>query len=156
MDKLAAQGNPKAFAFPLSDMKGLSFSFSGIKTAVLYFLRENLKKDPDFIGNNLEDICASVQDTLIRMLMQKLVKATKERGIKEVAIAGGVSANSGLRQTIKAAAKNYHWNVYLPKLEYCTDNAAMIAMAAHFKFQAGKFADLNVSPLAKLKIGNHG
>ena len=156
MDKLAAQGNPKAFAFPLSDMKGLSFSFSGIKTAVLYFLRENLKKDPDFISNNLEDICASVQDTLIRMLMQKLVKATKERGIKEVAIAGGVSANSGLRQTIKAAAEKYQWNVYLPKLEYCTDNAAMIAMAAHFKFQAGKFADLNVSPLAKLKIGNHG
>ena len=156
MDKLAARGNPNAFSFPLSDMKGLSFSFSGIKTAVLYFLRENIKNDPDFIGNNLEDICASVQNTLIRMLMQKLVKATKERGIKEVAIAGGVSANTGLRQTINAAAKSYHWKVYLPKLEYCTDNAAMIAIAAHFKFQAGKFADLNVSPLAKLKIGNHG
>jgi N6-L-threonylcarbamoyladenine synthase len=156
LDKLASRGNPKAFSFPLSDMKGLSFSFSGIKTAVLYFLRENLKKDPDFVSNNLENICASVQDALIRMLMQKLVKATKERGIKEVAIAGGVSANSGLRQTVEAAAKNYHWKVYLPKLEYCTDNAAMIAMAAHYKFLAGKFSDLNVSPLAKLKIGNHG
>ena len=137
-------------------MKGLSFSFSGIKTAVLYFLRDNIKKDPDFIKNNLEDICASVQHTLIKMLMQKLVKATKEKGIKEVAIAGGVSANSGLRKTILEEAKKYQWNVYLPKLEYCTDNAAMVAMAAHFKFQAGMFTDLNVSPLAKLKIGNHG
>ena len=156
LDKLAAKGNPLAFLFPLSDMKGLSFSFSGIKTAVLYFLRENIKKDPDFIGNNLEDICASVQHTLIKMLMQKLVKATKETGIKEVAIAGGVSANSGLRQTILDEAKKHQWNVYLPKLEYCTDNAAMVAMAAHFKFQAGMFTDLNVNPLAKLKIGNHG
>jgi len=156
LDKLAAKGNPLAFPFPLSDMKGLSFSFSGIKTAVLYFLKGNIKKDPDFIGNNLEDICASVQHTLIKMLMQKLVKVTKERDIKEVAIAGGVSANSGLRQTILEEAKKYQWNVYLPKLEYCTDNAAMVAMAAHFKFQARMFTDLNVSPLAKLKIGNHG
>ena len=115
LDKLAAKGNPQAFTFPLSDMKGLSFSFSGIKTAVL-----------------------------------------KERGIKEIAIAGGVSANSGLRETIMEEAKKYRWNVYLPKLEYCTDNAAMVAMAAHFKFQAGIFTNLNVSPLAKLKIGNHG
>tara|TARA_R110002124_G_scaffold223917_4_gene389283 strand:- start:3881 stop:4897 length:1017 start_codon:yes stop_codon:yes gene_type:complete len=156
LDKLAAKGNPQAFTFPLSDMKGLSFSFSGIKTAVLYFLRDNIKKDPDFIEKNLENICASVQHTLIKMLMQKLVKVTKERGIKEIAIAGGVSANSGLRETIMEEAKKYRWNVYLPKLEYCTDNAAMVAMAAHFKFQAGIFTDLNVSPLAKLKIGNHG
>jgi N6-L-threonylcarbamoyladenine synthase len=156
LDKLAAKGNPQAFTFPLSDMKGLSFSFSGIKTAVLYFLRDNIKKDPDFIEKNLENICASVQHTLIKMLMQKLVKVTKERGIKEIAIAGGVSANSGLRETIMEEAKKYRWNVYLPKLEYCTDNAAMVAMAAHFKFQAGIFTNLNVSPLAKLKIGNHG
>ncbi|WP_339923887.1 tRNA (adenosine(37)-N6)-threonylcarbamoyltransferase complex transferase subunit TsaD [uncultured Cyclobacterium sp.] len=156
LDKLAAKGNPLAFSFPLSEMKGLSFSFSGIKTAVLYFLRDNIKKEPNFIKDNLEDICASVQHTLIKMLMQKLVKATKERGIKEVAIAGGVSANSGLRQTILEEAKKYQWNVYLPKREYCTDNAAMVAMAAHFKYQAGMFTDLNVSPLAKLKIGNHG
>ncbi|GAB3017914.1 tRNA (adenosine(37)-N6)-threonylcarbamoyltransferase complex transferase subunit TsaD [Cyclobacterium sediminis] len=156
LDKLAAKGDPLAYPFPVSEMKGLSFSFSGIKTAVLYFLKENIKKDPDFIANNLEDICASVQYTLIKMLMQKLVKATKKQGIKEVAIAGGVSANSGLRYTIAEAAKKYRWNVYLPKLEYCTDNAAMVAMAAHYKYQAGMFTDLNVSPLAKLKIGNHG
>ncbi|NHE55354.1 tRNA (adenosine(37)-N6)-threonylcarbamoyltransferase complex transferase subunit TsaD [Cyclobacterium plantarum] len=156
LDKLAANGNPEAFTFPISDMKGLAFSFSGIKTAVLYFLKDNIKDDPEFIAHHLEDICASVQYALIRMLMQKLVRASRELGIREVAIAGGVSANSGLRTALKEAAKNQSWNVYLPRLEYCTDNAAMVAMAAHYKYQAGQFCGLDISPLAKMKIGNHG
>ncbi|WP_375584190.1 tRNA (adenosine(37)-N6)-threonylcarbamoyltransferase complex transferase subunit TsaD [Cyclobacterium xiamenense] len=156
LDRLAEKGDPGAFTFPLSDMKGLAFSFSGIKTAVLYFLKENLRKEPDFIRNHLEDLCASVQHTLIKMLMQKLVKASQELGIREVAIAGGVSANSGLRRALKEAALENNWQVYLPKLEYCTDNAAMVAMAAHYKYLEGRFCALDISPLAKMKIGYHG
>ncbi|SHM43337.1 N6-L-threonylcarbamoyladenine synthase [Cyclobacterium lianum] len=156
LDKLAGNGDPDAFTFPLSDMKGLDFSFSGIKTAVLYFLKKNLKEDPDFIARNLEDICASVQQTLIAMLMNKLIRACNESEIREVAIAGGVSANSGLRKALKESAGEQGWKVYLPKLEYCTDNAAMVAMAAHYKYQAGQFCGLDISPLARMKIGNHG
>lgn len=156
LDRLAAKGDPAAFVFPLSDMKDLAFSFSGIKTAVLYFLKENIRKEPDFIARHLEDICASVQHTLIKMLMKKLVKASRELGIREVAIAGGVSANSGLRRALKQAAQENNWQVYLPKPEYCTDNAAMVAMAAHYKFLEGIFCELDISPLAKMKIGYHG
>lgn len=156
LDKLASKGNPKAYSFPVSDMKGLAFSFSGIKTAVLYFLKENIKNEPDFIATHLEDICASVQYTLVKMLMQKLVKASREQQIRVVAIAGGVSANSGLRDALKEAARENDWQIYLPKLEYCTDNAAMVAMAAHYKYRAGIFCDLDISPLARMKIGNHG
>jgi N6-L-threonylcarbamoyladenine synthase len=153
VDKYAAQGNPKAFPFPVSDMPGLNYSFSGIKTAVLYFLRDRLKENPDFIEQNLADICASVQYTLIKMLTQKLKKAAKEYRIKEIAIAGGVSANSGLRKELEKLASDLNWKVYIPKFEYCTDNAAMIAMAAHYKFLNKEFCGLETSPLAKMKIG---
>lgn len=152
IDRYAKIGNPKAFKFPVSDMPGLSFSFSGIKTAVLYFLRDNLKENPNFITENLADICASVQYTLIKMLSQKLVKAAKEYRIKEIAIAGGVSANSGLREELNQLSAKYGWRVYVPKFEYCTDNAAMIAMAAHFKYLKGEFCGLDVVPEARMKI----
>jgi N6-L-threonylcarbamoyladenine synthase len=152
IDKYAKAGNAKAFKFPVSDMPGLSFSFSGIKTSVLYFLRDNLKEKPDFISENLNDICASVQYTLIKMLTQKLIKAAKEHRIKEIAIAGGVSANSGLRAELTQLSAKFAWKVYVPKFEYCTDNAAMIAMAAHFKYLKGEFCGLDVVPEARMKI----
>jgi N6-L-threonylcarbamoyladenine synthase len=152
IDKYAQQGNPKAFVFPISDMPGLNFSFSGIKTAVLYFLRDHIKENPEFIGQNLADICASVQFTLISMLMQKLKKAAKIYEIREIAIAGGVSANSGLRTELQVLAKKSGWNIYIPKFEYCTDNAAMIAIAAHYKYLKGEFCGLDVVPEARLKF----
>ncbi|WP_114747807.1 tRNA (adenosine(37)-N6)-threonylcarbamoyltransferase complex transferase subunit TsaD [Pleomorphovibrio marinus] len=156
MDKLAEKGNPEAFPFPITQMKGLDFSFSGIKTAVLYFLRDRLKEDPGFIDRHLQDICASVQHSLITMLLIKVRKAARQFGIHEIAIAGGVSANSGLRAAINLEAKEKNWKVYVPKLAYCTDNAAMIAMAGHYKYLEGRFCDREVSPIAKMKIGNHG
>ena len=152
IDKYAREGNPKAFGFPVSDMPGLNFSFSGIKTAVLYFLRDRLKEDSEFIANNLNDICASVQYTLIKMLMQKLKKAAKEYHINEIAIAGGVSANCGLRNELQLVSEIEGWNIFIPKFEYCTDNAAMIAMAAHFKYLNKEFSGLDVVPEARMKL----
>jgi len=152
IDKYAKEGNPKAFGFPVSDMPGLNFSFSGIKTAVLYFLRDRLKEDPEFIANNLNDICASLQYTLIKMLMQKLKKAAKEYQINEIAIAGGVSANFGLRNELQFVSEIEGWNIYIPKFEYCTDNAAMIAMAAHFNYLNKEFSGLDVVPEARMKL----
>ncbi|MCH7415037.1 tRNA (adenosine(37)-N6)-threonylcarbamoyltransferase complex transferase subunit TsaD [Belliella sp. R4-6] len=152
LDKYAKEGNPTAFQFPISDMPGLTFSFSGIKTAVLYFLRDNLKENPKFVEENLADICASIQHTLIKTLMQKLKKAAKQYKIKEIAIAGGVSANSGLRKELENLSNQYGWQVYIPKFEYCTDNAAMIAMAAHYKYQKSEFCGFDVSPEARMKI----
>lgn len=154
IDKYAAQGNPKAFQFPITRMPGLNYSFSGIKTAVLYFLRDQLQVNPQFIEQNLADLCASVQHSLIEMLLIKLKDAVKQYGVKEIAIAGGVSANSGLRNTLKELAVKKGWNLYVPKFEYCTDNAAMIAMAAHYKYQKGEFSSMDVTPLAKMKIQN--
>lgn len=152
IDRYAKEGDPSAFQFPISDIPGLNFSFSGIKTAVLYFLRDNLKNNPNFIEENLKDICASVQFTLIKMLMLKLKKAAKEHKIKNIAIAGGVSANSGLRKELQDLATKHGWNVFIPKFEYCTDNAAMIAMAAHFKYLKGDFCGLDVTPEARMKF----
>jgi N6-L-threonylcarbamoyladenine synthase len=152
IDKYAKEGNPEAFPFPVSDMTGLNFSFSGIKTSVLYFLRDKIKENPAFIESNLADICASIQYTLIKMLMQKLKKAAREYQVKEIAIAGGVSANSGLRNELQVVARKLDWNIYVPKFEYCTDNAAMIAMAAHYKFRNGDFCDLGVVPEARMKL----
>lgn len=150
IDKYAQSGDPKAFAFPNVDMPGLSFSFSGIKTSFMYFLRDKTLQRSDFIQNNLSDICASIQHTLIQILMKKLVKASKETGIQEIAIAGGVSANSGLRKQLTEAGAQYNWKVYIPKFEYCTDNAAMIAMAAHYKALAGQFASQDITPLPRM------
>jgi N6-L-threonylcarbamoyladenine synthase len=152
VDKYAKEGNPKAFKFPVTRMPGLNYSFSGIKTAVLYFLRDQLQTNPDFITENLPDLCASIQYTLIEMLLIKLKEAVKQYGVKEIAIAGGVSANSGLRTTLGELARRKGWNLYVPKFEYCTDNAAMIAMAAHYKYQKGEFVGLDVTPLAKMKL----
>lgn len=154
IDKYAAQGNPNAFQFPITRMPGLNYSFSGIKTAVLYFLRDQLQVNPQFIEQNLADLCASVQYSLIEMLLIKLKDAVKQYGVREIAIAGGVSANSGLRNTLKELAAKKGWNLYVPKFEYCTDNAAMIAMAAHYKYQKGEFSSMDVTPLAKMKIQN--
>lgn len=152
VDQLAQQGNPDAFNFPRTEMPGLDYSFSGIKTSVLYFLRDQHQKDIDFAKNNLADICASVQKALIEMLMFKLVKAAKQTGIKEIAIAGGVSANSGLRKAIQEYSEKHNWQYYIPRFEYCTDNAAMIGIAGYYRYLAGAFATMDVSPLPRMKI----
>ncbi len=150
IDRYASEGNPRAYTFPTTNMPGLDFSFSGIKTAFLYFLRERKSKDPDFISRNLHDICASLQAHLVGMLLSRLKEASDLTGIREVAIAGGVSANRGLRTELAALAEKENWNVYIPALEYCTDNAAMIAMAAHYKFLKQEFSDLSVAPMARM------
>ncbi|MFN4144470.1 MAG: tRNA (adenosine(37)-N6)-threonylcarbamoyltransferase complex transferase subunit TsaD [Runella sp.] len=152
IDRYAQHGNPLAFTFPLSEMPDLDFSFSGIKTSILYFLQAQQQQNPDFVAQNLPDICASVQHTLIKMLLQKLRKAARQTGIKEIAIAGGVSANSGLRKTLQETGTQEQWKVYVPRFEYCTDNAAMIAMAAHFKYEKGDFAPQTVSPMPRMSF----
>jgi len=149
VDKYAATGNPNRFKFPANEMKDFSFSFSGIKTSVLYFLQAERKKDPEFAENNMADICASVQYTIIKVLMTKLEKAADELGIKHVGIAGGVSANSGLRTAITEAGKRKGWQVYIPGFQYCTDNAAMIGITAHYKYLKGIFTDLSATPSAR-------
>lgn len=152
IDQLATVGNPKAFQFPITRMPGLDYSFSGIKTAVLYFLRDQLQLNPNFINQNLQDLCASIQYTLIEMLLIKLKLAIKQHDVDQVAIAGGVSANSELRKTLIELANKRNWNLYIPNFEYCTDNAAMIAMAAHFKYLKGDFTSIDVVPQAKMKL----
>ncbi len=152
LDRYAKEGNPKAFTFPVTRMPGLNYSFSGIKTAVLYFLRDRLVENPNFITENLPDLCASIQYTLVEMLLIKLKEAMKQYGITEVAIAGGVSANSGLRAALSALSQRKGWTLYVPEFEYCTDNAAMIAMAAHFKYLRGDFVGYDIAPLAKMKF----
>jgi N6-L-threonylcarbamoyladenine synthase len=152
LDRHAKEGNPKAFTFPVTRMPGLNYSFSGIKTAVLYFLRDRLAEHPNFITDNLADLCASIQYTLVEMLLIKLKEAMKQTGVTEVAIAGGVSANSGLRAALSALSQRKGWTLYVPEFEYCTDNAAMIAMAAHFKYLRGEFVGYDIAPLAKMKF----
>jgi N6-L-threonylcarbamoyladenine synthase len=149
VDKLAKEGDPLRFKFPISDMKDYDFSFSGIKTSVLYFLQKERKLDPEFAEKNMNDICASVQYTIVKTLMNKLKKAAKELNINNIGIAGGVSANSGLRETLIKTGEELGWNVFIPKFEYCTDNAAMIGITAHYKFLAGEFADMTISPTAR-------
>ncbi|WP_435356690.1 tRNA (adenosine(37)-N6)-threonylcarbamoyltransferase complex transferase subunit TsaD [Emticicia sp. SJ17W-69] len=151
VDKYAQLGNPLAYEFPLSEMPQYNFSFSGIKTSILYFLKKRVAENPNFIEENLNDICASVQHTLVRMVLQKLRRAARDLNIKEVAIAGGVSANSGLRKTLQEMGEKENWNVYIPAFQYCTDNAGMIAMAAHFKYLKGDFSSQEVSPLPRME-----
>ena len=146
LDKLAQLGNPKAFEFAKPQVPDLNFSFSGLKTSVLYFLQ---KQEPGFIESNLNDICASVQYTIVEILMKKFKKAIQQTGIREICIAGGVSANSGLRSGVQELGKKTQSKVYLPNFEYCTDNAAMIAITAHYKYLAGVFDDLSVSASAR-------
>jgi len=152
IDRYARQGNPHAFPFPGTSMPGLDFSFSGIKTAFLYFIRDEKKKNPAFVSEKLYDICASLQHTLVSMLLSKLEQASNLTGIRQIAIAGGVSANSELRQSLQSLAQKKSWNIFIPAFEYCTDNAAMIAMAAHYKFLKKDFSTLDVTPLARMPV----
>lgn len=152
IDKNAQKGNPKAFHFPKPKVGDLNFSFSGLKTSILYFIQKEVKNNPDFIKENLEDICASIQHTIIQILMDKLKKAVKQTGIKQIAIGGGVSANSGIRQTLKDAEGKYQWKTFIPKFEYTTDNAAMIAIAGHYKYLSGEFADMGITAKARIKM----
>ncbi len=150
VDKLAAKGNPKAFEFAKPLPHGLDFSFSGLKTSFLYSLRNNLNGFPNFIDENKEDLCASLQYTITTILMHKLVKASKKYGIKEVAIAGGVAANSALRNAILETGERLGWNTYIPELKFTTDNAAMIAIAGYFKYLENDFAGHDLIPQARL------
>ena len=152
IDKYAQNGNPHAYAFPDLKNKDLNYSFSGIKTAFLNFFRKKVQRNPDFISENLNDICASIQHTLIRILMQKLIQASEEYQISEIAIAGGVSANSGLRKTLQKTAQEKNWNIYIPDFQFCTDNAGMIAMAAHYKYLAKDFCGQEVSPMPRMRF----
>ncbi|MBZ5856272.1 tRNA (adenosine(37)-N6)-threonylcarbamoyltransferase complex transferase subunit TsaD [Flavihumibacter profundi] len=145
----AQSGNPKAFNFPEPKIPGLDFSFSGLKTAILYFLQDEVKENPAFIDQKLPDICASIQYRIITILLNKLKKASLQTGIREICIAGGVSANRSLRSALKETGQKYHWNTYFPSLEYCTDNAAMIAITAYYKFKSGDFAAKDAIPTAK-------
>lgn len=152
IDKYAALGNPKAFHFTKPKVPGLNFSFSGLKTAVLYFIQNETKKDPDFIEKNRNDICASIQHTIINIVMDKLKAAVKETRITRVAIGGGVSANSGIRSTLKGAEKKYGWKTFIPKFEYTTDNAAMIGIVGDLKYREGTFVKENVVAQARYQI----
>ena len=152
IDKLAKEGNPDKYQFPMGEMPGLDFSFSGIKTAILYFLQKALKLNPNFIEENKADICASVQKTLIEILLRKVKKAMREKNCTSIAIAGGVSANSGLRKRLQELGEENHWEVFIPAFSYCTDNAGMIAMAGHFKLEVGEFCGQDVSPLARYAL----
>lgn len=149
MDKKAKEGDPRAFSFSKPEVPDLNYSFSGLKTGILYFLRDQLKKDENFIENNMNDLCASIQHTIVDILMDKLIKAVKTTGINRVAIAGGVSANSGLRQALYNAEKEKEWKVYIPKFEYTTDNAAMIAVTGYFKYLRSDFAPQTITPFAR-------
>ncbi len=152
VDKLAQKGDPNKFKFPEPKMQGLNYSFSGLKTAVLYFLNREVEKDPKFIESNLNDICASVQNRIVSILLSKLKRASRELKIYEIAIAGGVSANSELRKQLQALALKLNWNTYIPKFEYCTDNAAMIAITGYYKYLNNEFVGLDVHPSARLKF----
>jgi N6-L-threonylcarbamoyladenine synthase len=148
IDRLAKEGNP-VFTFAEPQIPNYNFSFSGLKTSILYFLQKEMAQNSSFIQENKNDICASVQATIVKILMKKLIKAAKEYKIKEIAIAGGVSANSGLRAALLDAGKRHGWNTYIPDFQYCTDNAGMIAVAAQFKYLKGEFCDQTITPLTK-------
>ncbi len=148
IDKYAAAGNP-VFTFAEPQIAALDFSFSGVKTSILYFLQDQLKKNPEFIEQNLHDLCASIQERIVSILLNKLKKAVAITGITEVCLAGGVSANSGLRKSFTSLGEKMHWNTYIPVFEYCTDNAAMIAITGHYKFLDNEFSDLAVSSTAR-------
>ena len=152
VDRLAKNGDENSFKFNKPRLENYDYSFSGIKTSVLYFIQKELKKNPDFIKENLENLCASVQKSIIEILMEKLEKAAKDFEIKDVAIAGGVSANSGLREAMKKNEEKLAWNIYIPKFEYTTDNAAMIAMVAQLKYERGEFAELSISATARYEL----
>lgn len=150
IDKLARQGNPEAFEFSKPDIAGYDYSFSGLKTSFLYHLRDWMKDDPDFIEHHKEDLAASLEKTIVDILMKKLRKAVKDTGIKQVAVAGGVSANNGLRNTFRDHAKRYHWKIFIPKFSYTTDNAAMIGITGYFKYLDKDFASIDLPAYARV------
>ncbi len=152
IDRLAKEGNPKAFVFAKPNIAGYNYSFSGLKTSFLYFLRDHIKENPNFIEENKADLCASLQATVIDILMKKLRLAAKDTGIRQVAVAGGVSANSGLRQAFLDYGKRYGWEVFIPPFSYTTDNAAMIAQAAYFKYQDSDFCPIDEVPFARVTV----
>lgn len=149
IDKLAQEGDPKTFRFAKPTVPGFDYSFSGLKTSFLYFLRDHTADDPDFIEHHKADLCASLQATIVEILMNKLIKAAKQYDITEIAVAGGVSANSGLREAILAAGRKYEWSTYIPPLTLTTDNAAMIAITGYYKYLREEFAGLNMTPAAR-------
>ncbi|MGV8827137.1 MAG: tRNA (adenosine(37)-N6)-threonylcarbamoyltransferase complex transferase subunit TsaD [Breznakibacter sp.] len=149
IDKLAKEGNPNAFNFSKPRIANFDYSFSGLKTSFLYFLRDQLKENENFIEENKRDLCASLQRTIIEILMDKLIKAAKQHHIKEVAVAGGVSANSGLRQAFEEQKVKRGWNIYIPEFAFTTDNAAMIAITGHYKYLRGEFADQSAAPFSR-------
>ena len=150
IDKLAQQGDPDRFHFAKPNIPGLDYSFSGIKTSLLYFVRDEMAKDPQFMEKNKEDICASFQKALIDILMKKLVLAARQTGIRDVTIGGGVSANSGLRRAIEAEGRKRGWNTFLPEFKFTTDNAAMIAVAGYFHYRSGERTPLDVAPVSRI------
>ncbi|GAB3236132.1 tRNA (adenosine(37)-N6)-threonylcarbamoyltransferase complex transferase subunit TsaD [Hymenobacter seoulensis] len=152
LDKLARQGNPTRFSFPVGAMPGYDFSFSGLKTSVLYFLKKETAQNPDFIQENLADLCASIQHTIIQTLLRQLRRAAHDQGLTQIALAGGVAANSGLREALQQEAEAQGWQVFIPAFQYCTDNAGMVAMTAQFQYEAGDFATQLVSSDPRLKL----
>ncbi|MEY2799398.1 MAG: tRNA ((37)-N6)-threonylcarbamoyltransferase complex transferase subunit TsaD [Bacteroidota bacterium] len=152
IDKYAQTGNPNRFQFTEPQIPNYDFSFSGLKTQILYFVQQNQKSNPNFVAENLADICASIQSRIVSILINKLKKATIDHGIKQISVAGGVSANSGLRNAIEKLAKENNWEFYLPAFQYCTDNAGMVAIAGFHKHHAGKFLSQSAVPLARMPI----
>ncbi|MEM0932248.1 MAG: tRNA (adenosine(37)-N6)-threonylcarbamoyltransferase complex transferase subunit TsaD [Bacteroidota bacterium] len=153
VDQYAKMGNPHAFLFPKPKVKGLNFSFSGLKTSILYFLQRETRSNPNFAQENLEDICASIQYTILEILMEKLKDAAEQTGIKHIAIGGGVAANSGIRARLENARENLGWTTYIPKFQYCTDNAAMIGIVGYLKFLENRFTDQTVAAKARYAVG---
>lgn len=152
IDQYAKQGNPNKFSFPHPKVTNLDFSFSGLKSSILYFLRDRTKEDPGFISKNLHDLCASVQHTITEILLNKVEKAATETDISDIAIAGGVSANSYIREKLQERAHKNNWNIYIPRMEYCTDNAAMIGIVGYFKYLKKDFAGQNTAATARWEI----
>ena len=150
IDRLAKEGDPKRFKFAKPSVDGFNYSFSGLKTSFLYFLRDRMHEDPRFIDDNKADLCASLQATIIDILLAKLTKAAKQYDIRDIAIAGGVSANSGLRDAIAEEGRKRGWRTFLPEFRFTTDNAAMIAVTGYFKYQRGEFAPMDISPVARI------
>lgn len=150
IDKYARLGNADAYKFPEPQITNFDFSFSGLKTSIMYFIRDNVKANPNFLTENMADICASVEKRVVTILLNKLKKAAIEYGIKDIALAGGVSANTGLRQGLTTLCAQQGWNAFIPKFEYCTDNAAMIAIAGYYKYLKGEFIGQDVAPLARM------
>jgi N6-L-threonylcarbamoyladenine synthase len=149
IDHLAKDGNPTRFSFPKPKIPGLDFSFSGLKTSFLYFIRDELKKNPDFIRQNLNSLCASIQKTIVEILIEKLIEAAGKTGIREIAVAGGVSANSLVRKRLEETGSALNWNVYIPEIQYTTDNAAMIAIVGYYKYLNNDFTDQRAVPYAR-------